>query len=497
MSNRKMLPLLAALSIALFPARGALCADTPRFPVLGVDPVPDVAELESHAEAIAHWLSLGLSGTVLLHIDADDGLSPLGEGQTAALGELRALAAARAPTPDALDAAFNRSSFETSFVRAAVSLGIAREVYWITPFDYTRNPDPAGSLRADLQAAGVGEEDRRTFALRDGCFRGAVAGTPFAVCGLEALPQLTEPVLIDFDADFILSLASAGSTNPIQELRRLLAALTAKGYAIRDAVHCASVATGEAVSISPFLRWLGEATAQALRDPALLAGPDMPKRWSTMRTLARLMDADNYFELYHQALPYLTIHAADPALQLYIAAALVGRGRPEEALARAEQACRLNRGYCPGLPWLGLWLFAMGDADGGELFFAAAERLRPNMMYGQLPRGFRLLRAGRRQEALRVFQRLSDVKQPFPAAFLAGALHLSLGDRQSARREFDRALEALRTVPDAQVADTDTARAVQEAARLYREEGLVRQAELLEGNPRLRLGQEPAPPVIP
>jgi len=120
------------------------------------------------------------------------------------------------------------------------------------------------------------------------------------------------------------------------------------------------------------------------------------------------------------------------------------------------------------------------------------------MTYGQLERGFWLLQdASRRAEALRVFQSLSGGRQAFPAAFLAGALHLSLGDRQSAHLQFDKALEVLRTTPDAQVADPDTARAVQDAARLYREEGLARQAELLEGNPRLRWGQDLAPPATP
>lgn len=483
--------LAAALLIAVVLMRGSVQAGAPPFPVLAVDPLPEVAELENHSACLPRWLSRSFTKTVLLHIDVKNGIRPLGAAQSAVLAEISQPRAAGSPAPAALDAAAKRSLFETSFIRAAVSLKIVREAYWIFPFDYFRRPDPAGSLRAELKEVGFNEEDLRTFALRDGCFRGFVAGTSFAVCSMEALPQIAEPVLLSVNADFVLSAAAVASTNPIVEISKLLAALAAKKYAVLDAT----------VTNAPTPRrdqlWVGEAVAQALRDPALLARSGTPKRWSVLQTLTRLQDIGDFNEMVHQIVPSLTIHEDDPALQFFYAEALSGLGRQDGALGRAELACRLSMGYCYGLPWIGLQLSMAGDIESGERFFAAGEKLRPDMEFGQFNRGLALFRADRRAEALKVFLKLSNGGAAFPSGFLAGKLHVLKGDRQSARRQFDLALEALLADPEATVIDPDTAQAIWEAAQLYREEGLIRQAELLENDQRLKFTLEADPPTTP
>lgn len=494
--HRVILAPPAALLILLL-LRVAAHGAAPPYPVLAVDPLPAFAELENHAEAISRWRSRGFARMVLLHIDTRDRTRALGPDESASLAEMRAPATAGPAGPEPLTTPAKPFLFETSFVRAAFVAGIVRETYWIVPFDYFRRPDPAADLRADLRVAGFSDEDLRTFALRDGCFRGTVSGSPFAVCGLAELPRIADPILLNLGADFILSSAAASASNPFLETRKLIGALAARRYAVADAVLCASVETEYATRVTPDLRWVGEVAAQAFRDPALVSRPETSKRWSALQSLALLKDLGNYEGLFHDALPFLTIHDDDPALQLYVAAALAGLGRPKEALGHATQACRLHPGYCCGLPWLGLKYFEAGDLDGGELFFAAAARLRPHMAFGQGLRGITLLHAGRSPEALQVFLGLSEDGLAFPNSFLAGAILLRAGDRQSARRQFDRAFAALRNAPDAEVTDPDTAQAVREAARLYREEGLIQQAEQLENNPRLQLRPSPEPPESP
>jgi len=490
-------PLLAALLIGSCLTGALAHAEARKYPVLAVDPLPEGAELESHAPAISRWLARGFTNAVLLHIDAHDRVRPLETAQSAALAEIRSKKTAGFPTAADLGATGRRSTWEAGFVRAVVALGIVRETYWIVPFDHFRRPDPAGSLRADMKDAGFEEQDLRTFVLQEGCFRGTVAESPFSVCGPEELPRIADPVLLSLDTDFVMSAAAVAGTNPIAEMRKLLAALAGRRYAVLDAVIFTSVDPERVSLVSPDLLWVGETIAQALREPSLLARPDQPKRWALLQTLASLESVGNYTEMMHQALPYLTVHDEDPAIQLYAADALAGRAKTEEALEHAVQACRLHQGYCSGLPWIGLKLFAAGDIDGGERFFAAGQRLRPGMLMGQLVRGLVLKKAERPAEALKAFLALSDGGDVLPGAFLAGALHLQLGDRQAARRQFDSALEALPTVSNAQVIDPDTAHAIREAARLYREEGLLPQAELLDGNPRLQLRRDPDPPVQP
>lgn len=491
------LPLSAAIML-VFLARGTAQAASPHLPVLAVDPLPSLALLENHTEALQRWVSRGFSQTVLLHIDTQDRTRPLRAGQTAALAALKRARTAEPPAPAVAAAPGGKASFETVFARAAVALGIAREVYWIIPFEYFGNPDAAAVLRAEMKISGFSEDELRTFSLRDGCFRGTVAAAPFAVCGLQALPRVQEPILAAIDADFVLSAAAvAEPANPIAQMRKLLEALAERKYAVLDAVFCASGETAYAPRTTPFLRWVGETTAQALREPALLAAGAAPKRWTVLSKLALLFDRRDYSELFHQVLPQVTVREDDPALQLFTAQALAGQGKMHEAQARAEEACRLNLGYCYSLPEFGLLLLAGGDIEGGERFFNAGEHYRPEMTYGQVARGLFLMRADRLAAALRVFQALNDRGETLPAAFLAGALHLRLGDRQAARLQFDRALEALRVDPEVTTPDPDTQQAIREAADLYREEGLPRVAEELEGNPLLWIRLEGDPPEAP
>jgi len=488
---------LTAALLAGFCLAGAIAhADPQPHPVLAVDPLPAGAETENHSAVISRWFSRGYAGAVLLHIDARSRTRPLGVEQAAAIAKFRTMRAAGPTAPAVPDATAGRPLFETSFVRAVVILGIAREAYWVIPFDRSLGPEAEQSLRADLKQSGIVEEELRTFALRDGCFRGTVEGAPFAVCSLEELPRIAAPVLLSLDTDFVMA-AAAGVSNPIAEMRKLLAALAARRYAVLDSVVCTSVEPEQVSLVSPDLRWVGETIALALREPSLLTRAEQPKRWALLQTLALLESVGDYQEMLHQALPYLTVREEDPALHLYAANALAGRGKTEGALEHAEEACRLQRGYCYGLPWIGLRLFAAGDIEGGERYFAAGAKLRPGMLFGQLPRGLLLQQAGRPEAALRAYLALSESGDVLPAAFLAGALQLRMGDRQAARRQFDRALEALPSAAAAEVIDPDTAHAIREAARLYREEGLTRQAESLENNPRLYISQEEDPPVTP
>lgn len=476
------IPTVVALliAVALVPVIG--CAGTPRLPVLAITPLPDVGDLECRTEALARWVSRGFTGTTLLLVDVSPGMRPFGEARSAELAGIRRSTSTGTPALAGLETAGRSCSMESGFARAAFDLGIVREVVWVIPFDSFGSPDPIGPLRDELQYAGISDDDIRTFVLQDGCFRGTAGGIPLSVCGLTGLPPISGPVLLSLEAEFILAITSAAATNPIAEIRRLLAALAARKYAVQDTVLSASIAEGR---VPPDLRWIGETVAQALHDPNLFSGPEPTKRWDRLQKLAMLLGKREFTEMFHQAWPLLTLHEEDPALHLFVAEAQLGLRKKEDALESATQACRLNRGYCYGLSGIGLRLYYAGDIDGGEPFFAAGLRLRPGMMYGQFDRGLILLAAGWQEQALTIFQGLSDGGKAFPCGFLAGAISVRSGDRQNALRYFDQAIAALRLEPAAMADHPATFEAIREAARFYREEGLSDKAALLETNPRL------------
>jgi len=97
---------------------------------------------------------------------------------------------------------------------------------------------------------------------------------------------------------------------------------------------------------------------------------------------------------------------------------------------------------------------------------------------------------GKPAEALAALEKLRERDGAFPSAFLIGAIHLFRGDRAAARLSFDAALTAIERLTDVLVARQEIAQVIVTAAAFYREEGLKRQAERLEGDPRLWL---PAP----
>jgi tetratricopeptide (TPR) repeat protein len=490
--RRSRLTLAGLLLAAALPLGARAHAAAQPYPVLGVDPLPGFVELESFNEALSRWRSRGHRSLALLHIDTRDRTRPLSPGEAAALGTRGATAAASSPA-----AAAGRSDsflFETSFVRAAVVAGLVNEVYWIVPFDYLHRPDPVAALRTDLRVAGFTEADLSSFALRDGCVRGRVAGTPFAVCSSKNPPRLAVPVLLDISTDFLLSAAAADNASPFLVTRNFLAGLAERRYAVADAVLCTSLETRYTTRVAPNLRWVGEIAAQAFRDPTFLAQPETSKRWTVLQSAAALLDAGDYTGMLHEILPYLTIHDEDPALHLYYAEALAGQNRLEPAFEQVKLACRLHDGYCYGFAWLGIKRLAVADVDGAETFFAAGERLRPGMLFGQELRGFTLLHAGRRDEAMQVFLALSDAGRPLPGAFLAGALLLKRNDKAAALRQFDKALDALRDTPYLESLDPETALAVQEAVRLYREQGFGEKAAFLENNPWLQYQPAEEPP---
>lgn len=480
--RRVGMPAAALLLAVAIVVPGSGHAAAPRLPVLAVDPLPDVADLECRTEALPRWSSRGITGATLLLVDVSPGMCPLGKARSAELAEIRRSTATGSPNLAGLEGAGRLCAMEAGFVKAAVDLGIVREVFWVLPFDSFRSRDPIASLRAELKDAGFADDDIRTFAMQDGCFRGTAGGIPFAVCAIEGLPPISGPVLLSLDTGFILAAVATATTNPVAEIRRLLAALAARNYAVTDAVLSASVTVGH---VPPDMRWIGETIAQAFHDPNLLARPEQPKRWDKLQSLAMLLSKRQYTDMFHAAWPLLAIHGEDPALHLFTAEAQLGLGKKEDALEAAAEACRINRGYCYGLPGIGLKLFAGGDIDGGERFFASGLRLRPGMMYGQFDRGLMLLAAGRREQALTVFQQLGDGGKAFPSGFLAGAISLQSGDRQSALQHFDRALAALRFEPEAVADHPETFSAIRSAAQFYREEGFAAKAELLESNPQL------------
>lgn len=475
------LALAALLGVLAVPGVAAIESPAPR-PVLGVDPLASGTILEDHADALPHWVERGLAGAILLHIDAGHGMNSVAPETLAAL-----------KAPGTGGGGRRRLLDEGNFVRAAAALGIVREVVWIAPFPLAMGEDAEKQLKDYLEKTGFSAHDRDTFRPGDGCYRGRVGELPVSVCGEERLPAIHEPVLVSIDARYITHAAIYRQASFIGEIRALFAALREARYAVLDTVMAYSVQRGD---VPPDLRWVGDAVVQVLQDPAVILAPRAPERWGVLQGFANLRASGQPGEMKMLG-PVLTLlerQPHDPALLLYAAEATVGHGGGEQVLSYTRQACQVEPGYCVGLREAGLAYLERGDVETGLRFFAAGEALLPGMEYGQLDLGIALMKVGRATQALEALEKVRERNGAFPSGFLIGATHLFKDDRVAARLSFDEALTVIEKSGAPQVLRPEIAQVVATAAAFYREEGLIRQAERLEGDPRLRL---PAPPDRP
>ncbi len=472
----------ACLGFAAAPRAIAAESAAP-LPVLGVDPLPQGTVMENHDCALQHWIERGFTGAVLLHIDTHDDLRVVPAER---LSTLRALYARGETSAMARKGCGGSAGLfnEGNYLRAAAELGVVREIVWVMPFTFLQGDDSGIKLLSYLENAGFPKADRETFRLVDGWYRGTVGGIPVTLCDQERLPKLAEPVLLSIDVDFFPFAAVSRGRTPLGEIRALFQALREVRYAVRDVVLTYSVQGG---FMPVDLRWVGDAVLEALRNPAIYQGQRPPERWENLQHLALLHDRGREGEaaMMSMALALVEKQPHDPALLLYAALATVGHGG-DSALKYAEEACEQDRGYCVGLRVIGLQYLEQGDVETGVRCYTAGERLLPGMTYGQFERGIALLEAGRTPEALAVFEEISAREGAFPIGLLIGEIQLSAGDRAAARRSFDKVLAVIEQAPNVGVSDEMVAEAVRRAAVFYREEGLTRQAQLLETDPRLR-----------
>lgn len=491
-SRLALLPPALALAALLAVAVAPCGAATPS-PLLGVDPLGAGTVVEHHPEAVPHWVAAGRSGAVLLHVDAAHGLGPLDPKNLAAL---RALAGSGGLQARSVGDRGERLFREANFVRAAIGIGIVRELVWVAPFPLRLDAEGEELLRGYLRSTGLTEEEARTFHAAEGSHRGSVGGVPVIVCAREGLPALREPVIVSIGADYFPSAADFRGTTPLGEVRALFTALRAVRYPVLETVVAFSVQAGE---VPPHLRWVGDAVLEVLKDPALALPGKPPPRWRILQRLsapavpaAPGKETEAEAALLGTVLAELELQPHDPALLLYAAEAAVRHGRGGgRARSYAEEACRIDRGYCAGLPEVGLRLVAAGDVEEGLRCFAVAEELLPGMPYGQLDLGIALMKAGRAAEALAALEKVRARDGAFPSGFLIGAVHLFQDDRAAARLAFDAALAALEGAADASVERGEIAQVIETAAAFYREEGREQEAGRLEGDPRLRLRAPP------
>lgn len=458
----------------------ALPACRRKLPVLGMTGISSLTVVEDHSSILARWAETGIRDAVLINIDTHDDLHWIPEQKMISLQGLyrdqnwQRFAEANTTADRGLYHIGN-------WIYAGARLGIFREVCWVVPFRYVAENGSEDTLRQFLKQNRFTDADIRTFALRNNRYHGAFRGIPLTICGLESLPEISSPLLLSIDADFLPTYGTEYRSAYLPSLQKMFAALHAQRYQIQDAVVSYSV-NGD--FLPPHLRWVGDAVAMLLKDPVMLSAPPTERLLlqQEIDNAYRTIDAGTMLAL---ATPYLARHE-DASLFLYSAYARVLQNKPDMAYVAAMAACNIDRAYSTGLPFIGQMYFNKGEYLVAERFFRGGLSVNPKMANGLYQFGHCLRKLGKLQEAVGIYEQDRALNGSFPTGFLLVETHLLRNDPQSATAILKETMGYLEQNPYASVDNVAAADAVYRALEFCAQYGMGEEAARLRNHPAIQ-----------
>lgn len=475
---RLKIALVLVLSVILLP----FAATGAGGQVLAVDPLTKGTVVESEADIVSVWLLLGVKKATLLNISSDDGLGLL---DPTALSRINKAALEGGLDIKREGARATRAKLfgEEDFLRAAWSLGLIGEVYWIAPFGSLKGPSGGAELAGYFRGRGFPEEAIASFKPVEGCWKGDAAGIPLTVCPREALPYIAGPVLVNIESSYFPYAASERKIRFVTEVKNFFTDAAAQGYEVTHVSLTPSTYSGK---LGLNLRWLSDIALDILRNPGELTNPQTPARWTTLETGYGLLMGGKGRDVEEKMISHLSmLDKTDQAARLLLAQSLLLQNRFNEAYKLVIEACEADKAYCYGLVDTGLGMISGGAVDLGLVFFNRADEMAPELGYMEDVRGSALLSAGKWLEAAIFYGKLVERGGPWPNGLLKGYAELKLGDRGAALESFAKAVDALDTDTRYTSNPADLIEAVREAVSLLGEAGMGDKAKKLEGDARL------------
>jgi hypothetical protein len=448
-------------------------------PVLGSDPIANPLIVEDHSQALAYWAERGVRGAVLMNFDTHDDVHWIPDAKIDALRELyrrRDWKGFREADSLADEGLYNIGNW----IYAGARLGVFKKAYWVIPYKYLAEGASESRMRQFLKYRGFSPEDVQTFTLRDNQFQGSFQGIPFILCGVEALPVITEPLLLSIDADFFPTYSTEHRAASLTALHDAFSALFRMHYRLEDSVVDYSI-NGD--FLHPHLRWIGDVAAAILRKPASIDDPPAEQ-------LLLLQQIDNAYrsndpeEMLALAEPYLSLHPL-PSLLLYKAYAHAMQGDDDKAYAAAMESCRADKLYCSGAIYIGADYASKGRHAKAERFFRGGFAVNPDMKYGYFEFANSLRKLGKLRESIIYYQKDDKVGGSAYADFMIVETYLLLGDRQAAAAAMKNALRELESDPYGAITHQAVAHAVYAAIDFCDRSGLKEMAASLRSSPAI------------
>lgn len=410
-------------------------------PVLGRGALADVFVAEDHSRFLAHWAEKGIRDAVLVNIDTHDDFHFAPEEKISQLKDLYQ----RKEWQRFSEADTSKNSARGlygigNWIYAGMRLGIFREVYWVIPFKFLERSDALQFLQAYLEAIEFSAEDSRSFVRSGNQFRGTIRSMPITICPLEALPLITEPLLLSVDIDFFPTYVNEYKVAYLTALKEAFTGLYGQNYRIMDAAVCYSI-NGE--FLLPQHRWVGDAVRMILKSPDLINQP-VPALTNVQQQV------DNEYRTTNATAMMALIKSypaweSEPSLLLYMGLAHMQAGDAGAAFSAVLESCRADILYASALPYMGALYYSKGQYDIAERFFRAGYVANPLLSNGLFHFGNCLVKNGKLSEALGVYELDVQRNGSFPTHFMMVQTYLVLGDDQSALETLKLAIPNLRT----------------------------------------------------
>jgi hypothetical protein len=453
------------------------CQKQEAAPVIGVDPVPDVALLEDHSQALVRWARMGIRDAVVLHIDTHDDFRYIPDGKIRELENIYMRRDWKAMQN--AEKLGNASLYNVgNFCFAAAKLGIVREVYWIIPFAHYSYPETEKRLRIFLKRYAFSDSDISTFRMKHGCFSGKVDGMPFNVCGVETMPAIDEPLLLSFDLDTLPTAAFEYGRDKTSALQMIFDAVFEKKYRIRDAVVSYSV-NGGYMKVTG--RWLGDEAAKVIANPQYRGSP----LWSALQKADIAYKQKRLGTSMNELMPVLGRFASHPAVQVYIAFAGIENNRFNDAYDYAEKACLQDKNYCYALVEIGYELQEEGKSEYVEKFYSRGYELNPEMNHRLVQIALYMRSQGRYDEAMHYLLQHRKLNDVYPVDFILGETLLMKGNNEDAKKYFDSVRIFIRNNRYVTIDNVQYKDAIRAAYNFYMKNGDTQNALELRNNPKL------------
>src|SRR5438105_10236 len=449
--------------------------------LVGAEPIDNVVVMEDHDGAYYAWKQAGISGRILLHIDAHIDWNWIADKDPRDLLQAQSLTQVESMLKDrCLWNLSDRRSEDLvhigNYIYPSLKEGIVKEFYWIVPDSFMESPAERRNLVRQFQSLKrINPRAMKTVTVTDHRVVAEINNTKVTACTLSRLPEIREPVLLDIDTDFLLT-EPGESARAGDDLWKQLPWIWPEElvHRLRDKrvrTDFVTIAYSVEGGFTPITyKYLGDELAFRLRAPA------HPQRRFQALAHKRLAachrhrgEFGNAVSAFEQA---VELEPEDASSHFNLALLLDAQGVSEKAAVRYRQAVQLDPTYATMYNNFGLIYQSLGrleqardeyqrvlrwDPQNADAQYGLAEALaqegewddaishyrtvialRPAHAGAHRGLGFALMKRERWEEAITRFRHCVALKPHDGFAFFL------LGEALLQQRRWDDAIEALR-----------------------------------------------------